>query len=50
MYVIGWCMSEIIAFYKITIDSCKFMQLAVFANNVVRMVLTDIQTWCCWNW
>ena len=29
MYVLRWCMSERVDFLKITIGSCKFMQLAI---------------------
>ena len=34
-------------FFKITIGSCKFMQLTTFANKFVCTVLTDVLTRCC---
>ena len=40
-------MPEIINFLKITIGSCKFMQLAIFLNKFVCTVLTDLQTRFC---
>ena len=35
-------MSKRIDFFKITIGSCKFMKLAIFANKLMRTVLTDL--------
>ena len=41
MYVLQSRMSAIINFLRNTIRSCKFMQLAIFANRYVCTVLTD---------
>ena len=37
-------MSQRINFFEITIGSCKFMQLAIFANIFVCTVMTDRST------
>ena len=42
MYVIRWCMSEIIDLTKNIIGNCKFMQHAILAGIFVRTVLTDL--------
>ena len=52
MCVIRWCMSDIIAFFKITIGtcSCKFMQHDFFeSNKFVCTVLTELLTQFWWK-
>ena len=49
IYVLRWCMSEIIIFFNITIGICKFMQLAIICNIFVSTVLTDLLTQFYWK-
>ena len=44
IYLLQWCMSESVDFFKITIGSCKFLQLAsdFFANTFLCTIMNDL--------